>query len=435
MTVQIVIIAVLLLINGLFAMGEIVIVSSRKTRLQQWANEGSAKAKIALDLAQSPTLFLSTVQAGITLIGIMVGALGEATLSGKLAEKLNTVPFIAPYSTVISLIIVVIAITYLSLIVGELVPKRLGLYNPERLALALSPLLRFFSIAVSPLVKTLSASTETVLRMLTFLGIKQQAETPITQEEIKVMIEQGTAAGTFEEAEQDIIERVFSLNDQRVGRLMIPRTKIVWLDVNGSPASIHSTLRSHDFTRFPVCDGDLDKIVGVVHVKSLLDSCIANLPLDIKKRMSPPIFVPKQMPTLKVLELFKKSGMYLAIVIDEYGSIIGLVSLNDILEAIIGNLSPLDSAREPQVIRRDDGSWLMDGMLPIDRFKEIIEKDRLPNEEKYQTLGGFIMAQTGSVPKEGDHFEWESLRIEVVDMDGNRIDKVLVAVLKIKQDM
>ncbi len=426
MTTQIIIILVLLVINGLFAMSEIVIVSSRKTRLQQWINEGNAKAKKALDLAQEPTLFLSTVQAGITLISIMVGAIGEASLSGKLAEKLHRISFIAPYSTVISLIIVVIVITYLSLIIGELVPKRLGLYSPERLALALSPSLRLFSNIVSPLVKLLSASTDTILWSLRFFGIRQPKEPPISQEEIKVMIEQGTAAGAFEEAEQDIIERVFSLNDQRVGRLMIPRPKIVWLDLNDDPSSIRVTLHANDFTRFPVCDGEIDKIVGVIHVKNLLDSCIANLPLDIRKHMRPPIFVPKQMPTLKVLELFKQSGMYLAIVIDEYGSIIGLVSLNDILEAIIGNISPLENPMEQHAIRRDDGSWLMDGILPIDRFKEITGKGHLPDEKKYRTLGGFIMAQTGSVPKAGDHFQWEGLRIEVVDMDGNRIDKVLV---------
>ena len=426
MTTQIIIILVLLVINGLFAMSEIVIVSSRKTRLQQWINEGNAKAKKALDLAQEPTLFLSTVQAGITLISIMVGAIGEASLSGKLAEKLHRISFIAPYSTVISLIIVVIVITYLSLIIGELVPKRLGLYSPERLALALSPSLRLFSNIVSPLVKLLSASTDTILWSLRFFGIRQPKEPPISQEEIKVMIEQGTAAGAFEEAEQDIIERVFSLNDQRVGRLMIPRPKIVWLDLNDDPSSIRVTLHANDFTRFPVCDGEIDKIVGVIHVKNLLDSCIANLPLDIRKHMRPPIFVPKQMPTLKVLELFKQSGMYLAIVIDEYGSIIGLVSLNDILEAIIGNISPLENPMEQHAIRRDDGSWLMDGILPIDRFKEITGKGHLPDEKKYRTLGGFIMSQTGSVPKAGDHFQWEGLRVEVVDMDGNRIDKELV---------
>jgi putative hemolysin len=429
MTTQIIIILVLLVINGLFAMSEIVIVSSRKTRLQQWINEGNAKAKKALDLAQEPTLFLSTVQAGITLISIMVGAIGEASLSGKLAEKLHCISFIAPYSTVISLVIVVIVITYLSLIIGELVPKRLGLYSPERLALALSPSLRLFSTVVSPLVKLLSASTDTILWSLRFFGIRQPKEPPISQEEIKVMIEQGTAAGAFEEAEQDIIERVFSLNDQRVGRLMIPRSKIVWLDLNDDPSSIRVTLHANDFTRFPVCDGEIDKIVGVVHVKNLLDSCIASLPLDIKKHMRPPIFVPKQMPTLKVLELFKQSGMYLAIVIDEYGSISGLISLNDILEAIIGNISPLENPMEQHAIRRDDGSWLMDGILPIDRFKEITGKGHLPDEEKYHTLGGFIMAQTGSVPKAGDHFQWEGLRVEVVDMDGNRIDKVLVGPL------
>ena len=274
--------------------------------------------------------------------------------------------------------------------------------------------------------KLLSASTDTILWSLRFFGIRQPKEPPISQEEIKVMIEQGTAAGAFEEAEQDIIERVFSLNDQRVGRLMIPRPKIVWLDLNDDPSSIRVTLHANDFTRFPVCDGEIDKIVGVIHVKNLLDSCIANLPLDIRKHMRPPIFVPKQMPTLKVLELFKQSGMYLAIVIDEYGSIIGLVSLNDILEAIIGNISPVENPMEQHAIRRDDGSWLMDGILPIDRFKEITGKGHLPDEKKYRTLGGFIMAQTGSVPKAGDHFQWEGLRIEVVDMDGNRIDKVLV---------
>jgi putative hemolysin len=427
MTAQIIIILILIIINGLFAMGEIVIVSSRKTRLQQWVNEGNAKAKTALDLAQEPTMFLSTVQAGITLIGILVGALGEAMLSGKLAEKLHRIHAIAPYSMAISLVLVVIVITYISLIIGELVPKRLGLYDPERLALVLSPWLRLFSVIVSPVVKILSSSTDAALWSLRALGIKQSQEPTISQEEIKVMIEQGTAAGTFEEAEQDIIERVFSLNDQRVGRLMVPRTKIVWIDLNDTPAAIQRTLRANDFTRFPVCDVDLDNIVGVVHVKSLLDSCIANLPFDIKKRMRPPIFVPKQMPTLKVLELFKQSGMYIAIVIDEYGSIIGLVSLNDILEAIIGNLSPVDKKKEPQVTRRDDGSWLMDGMLPIERFKEIVETDRLPDEEKYQTLGGFIMAQTGCVPQPGHRFTWENLRIEVLDMDHNRIDKVLVS--------
>ena len=427
---EIIVILALIVINGIFAMGEIVIVSSRKTRLQQWANEGNAKALAALKLSQEPTLFLSTTQAGITLIGIMVGAIGEATLAGRLAKRLAEISFIAPYSSFISLAIVVVCITYVSLIVGELVPKRLGQYSPERLASSMARPMRAFSVIASPLIKILTASTDSLLWSLSLIGIRQPKEPPISEEEIKVMIEQGAQAGAFEETEQGIIERVFRLNDQHVAGLMVPRARIVWLDAGDTGEAIRNVLLDNNFTRFPVCDNGLDNILGVVHVKDLLGSPVENLPADIRRQMQPAIFIPKQMRALKVLELFKQSGMYLGIVIDEYGGIIGLVSLNDILQAIIGNISPLDNPEDPQVKQREDGSWLMDGMLPIDRFKETTGAKKLPDEEKYQTLGGFIMTHTGSVPSAGDHFEWDGLRFEVVDMDGNRIDKVLVSPVK-----
>jgi putative hemolysin len=427
---EIIVILALIVINGIFAMGEIVIVSSRKTRLQQWANEGNAKALAALKLSQEPTLFLSTTQAGITLIGIMVGAIGEATLAGRLAKRLAEISFIAPYSSFISLAIVVVCITYVSLIVGELVPKRIGQYSPERLASAMARPMRAFSVIASPLIKILTASTDSLLWSLSLIGIRQPKEPPISEEEIKVMIEQGAQAGAFEETEQGIIERVFRLNDQHVAGLMVPRARIVWLDAGDTGEAIRNVLLDNNFTRFPVCDNGLDNILGVVHVKDLLGSPVENLPADIRRQMQPAIFIPKQMRALKVLELFKQSGMYLGIVIDEYGGIIGLVSLNDILQAIIGNISPLDNPEDPQVKQREDGSWLMDGMLPIDRFKETTGAKKLPDEEKYQTLGGFIMTHTGSVPSAGDHFEWDGLRFEVVDMDGNRIDKVLVSPVK-----
>jgi putative hemolysin len=290
--------------------------------------------------------------------------------------------------------------------------------------------MRAFSVIASPLIKILTASTDSLLWSLSLIGIRQPKEPPISEEEIKVMIEQGAQAGAFEETEQGIIERVFNLNDQHVAGLMVPRSKIVWLDVSDTGEATRNVLLDNNFTRFPVCNDGLDNILGVVHVKDLLGSPVEDLPADISRQMRPAIFIPKQMRALKVLELFKQSGMYLGIVIDEYGGIIGLVSLNDILQAIIGNISPLDNPEDPQVKQREDGSWLMDGMLPIDRFKETTGAKKLPDEEKYQTLGGFIMTRTGSVPSAGDHFEWDGLRIEVVDMDGNRIDKVLVSPVK-----
>lgn len=424
-TLEIIFILILMLANGLFAMSEIAVVSARKVRLEQWANDGDLRAGVALELANSPTRFLSTVQIGITLISTLAGALGGATLSEELARHLAKVSALAPYSHAISLAIVVLAITFFSLVVGELVPKRLALNNPERIATALGPPMRTLSVIASPIVHLLTHSTEMVLRIL---GIHLSPESPVTEEEIKVLIEQGTQAGMIEEAEQDMLERVFRLGDRRVSAIMTPRTKVVWLNIDDPPETNQALIMESVYSRFPVYQGNRDNILGVVHVKDLLVSSMSCQPLDLQSVAQRAQFVPESMRALRVLELFKQSGSPIALVIDEYGHIQGLVTLNDVLEAIVGDIPTMDELVEPQAIQREDGSWLLDGMLPVDEFKDIFAITRLPGEadEEFQTLGGFVMMSVERIPMAGDYFEWGGYRFEVMDMDGNRVDKVLV---------
>lgn len=422
---QIVFIFVLMLANALFAMSEIAVVSARKVRLEQWANDGNHRAGVALELANSPTRFLSTVQIGITLISTLTGALGGATVSEQLAGHLAKVSVLAPYSQAISLVLVVLIITYFSLVIGELVPKRLALNNPERIASSLGPPMRTLSLIAAPVVHLLTVSTEMVMRLL---GIHLSPDSPITEEEIKVLIEQGTRAGMIEEAEQDMLERVFRLGDRRVSAIMTPRTKIVWLNVEDPPETIQADIMESIYSRFPVYQGSRDNILGVVHVKDLLAGCLSEQSMDLQSNVQRPLFVPESMRALRVLELFKQSGTPIALVIDEYGHIQGLVTLNDVLEAIVGDIPTVDELTEPQAIQREDGSWLLDGMLPVDEFKEIFAIAKLPGEadEDFQTLGGFVMMYMERIPMAGDHFEWGGWRFEVMDMDGNRVDKVLV---------
>jgi putative hemolysin len=305
------------------------------------------------------------------------------------------------------------------------VPKRLALNNPERIASAFGVPMRSLSVIASPVVHLLGLSTDLVLRLL---GVRPSAEPPITEEEIKVLIEQGTRAGMFDEAEQDMVERVFRLGDRRVSALMTPRTKIIWLNLDDSSEEIHANITQSIYSRFPVYQGSRDNVLGMIHVKDLFDRGLGCRPLDLQAVLQHPLFVPESMRALKVLELFKRSGTPIALVIDEYGHIQGLVTLNDVLEAIVGDIPTVDELTEPQAVQREDGSWLLDGMLPVDEFKEIFDVIKLPGEEteEYQTLGGFVMLYMERIPLAGDHFEWEGLRFEVMDMDGNRVDKVLV---------
>jgi putative hemolysin len=419
------VIFLLIILNGIFAMSEIAVVSARKARLQQWAEAGNTKARDALDLANAPNQFLSTIQIGITLIGILAGAFGGATIAEELALWLDDIPLLAPYNHALSLAIVVTIITYLSLIVGELVPKRLALNNPERLAAAIAGPMRAPSRVAHPIVHLLGVSTEFVLRML---GMKPSTEPPVTGEEIRTLIAQGAQAGMFEEAEREMVERVFRLGDRRVGAVMTPRTEIVWLDRVAPPEEIRQTLTGSAHSRFLVAHESLDNVLGVVHAKDLLAQCLGEHSVDLTTTLQQPLYVPESMAALKVLELFKQSGTHIALAVDEYGGIQGLVTPNDILEAIVGDLPTAGEVAEPLALQREDGSWLLDGMLPVDEFKALFHLGPLPGQDQgvYHTLAGFVIMQLGRIPTAADCFEWEGLKIEVVDMDGNRVDKVLV---------
>jgi putative hemolysin len=424
-TLEIVAIMLLILANGVFAMSETAFVSARKVRLQQRANEGDAKAAAALEFVNAPNRLLSTVQLGITLIGILAGAFGGATVAEALATSLNTIPWLVPYSHALAFAFVVACITYLSLVIGELVPKRIALNNPERIAMFMVTPMRVLSRIASPFIHLLSLSTEAILRVI---GLRPSSEPAITEEEINVLLEEGTQVGTFEAAEQEMIERIFRLGDRRVSALMTHRPDIVWLDADEPLQAIQQTIRERPFSRFPVCSGSLDNVLGMVHVKDLLLQCLAGQPLDLKATLQEPLYVLETATTLKVLEVFKKTGRQAALVIQEYGDIEGLITLNDILEAIVGDISSREDVDQPEAIQREDGSWLFDGMLPIEELKERLHIRVLPEEAShaYNTVAGFVLLNLGRVPKTGDHFVWERFRFEVLDMDGRRIDKVLV---------
>ena len=422
----ILVILLLIVVNGIFVMAEMAVVSSRKPRLQQFANEGSHGAQRALDLATNPDRFLATTQIGITLIAILTGAIGERTLTEHLSSRLQTMPRLAGYSGSLAFLIVVMSITYVSLVIGELLPKRLALRNPERLAAAMSGFVNFVSKACAPAAAFISGSTRAVLEAL---RLQPSEQPPVTEEEIKVMMEQGTEAGVFAEAEHDIVKSIFKLGDRAVSALMKPRREVVWLDLDDPFVENQKKLASSLYSRFPVGQGSLDNVLGIVLTKDLLTRCLAGSKMDLKERLRPPLFVPEGLPALKLLELFKKSRTHMALVVDEYGGVEGLVTINDILEDLVGDVASVDMPEERPVVKRPDGSLLIDGKVQIDDLKEVLNIGKLPNEDSgsYQTLGGLVMLQVGRVPVTGDVFEVEGYRFEVVDMDGKRVDKVLVS--------
>jgi putative hemolysin len=422
---EILLILVLIIGNGIFAMSEIAVVSARKARLQQQINQGNAGALAALKLANSPSRFLATVQIGITLVGILAGAFGGATIAEKLTEALRSVPVLAPYSDALGFGIVVVCITYLSLVIGELVPKEVALNNPEGIASKVAQPMQLLSKVTAPIVRVLSVSTQAVVKLL---GVRASEEPPVTEDEVRLLIRQGTEIGTFKQAEQDIVERVFRLDDLPVSAIMTPRSRIVWLDQEDSFEQNYQKITNSVYSRFPVCQDSLDEVLGIVLVKHLYAHRAIEPSTNLTHLLQQPLFIPESLWALKVLEMFKQTGMHIALVVDEYDVVQGLVTLNDILEAIIGDIPSAEEQHEPQAIQREDGSWLLDGMLPIDEFQQILNLDELPGIRRgqYQTLGGFVIAHLGRIPTSSDRFEWQGLRFEVVDMDGNRVDKVLV---------
>lgn len=399
--------------------------ASRRARLQQRAQEGDPNARLALTLAEDPNRFLSTVQVGITLIGILAGAFGGATLANEIALYLRVIPGIGPYAASISLGLVVLIITYLSLIVGELAPKRIALQNPEQIATLVARPMQRLSILASPVVSLLSQSTDLLLRML---GLYSEEEQTVTEEEIKVMIGQGAESGVFAPAEQDMVERIFRFGDRTVSSLMTRRPDIVWLDLEDSLDENLQTLANRAYSRIPVCRGDLDAVVGILRAKDLLNQGLTGQPFALESILHAPVFVPETLPALKLLETLRQARTHIVLVIDEHGTVQGLVTLNDILGAIVGALPAVDESDEPDAVMRDDGSWFIDGMLPIEEFKALLNLATLPGEESgnFQTLSGFVLMQLGHVPTAGEHFDRIGLRFEVADMDGQRIDKVLV---------
>jgi putative hemolysin len=423
--VEILLILVLILANGIFSMSETAIVSSRQARLQQRADAGESGAKIAFGLTQNPNIFLATVQIGITLIGVLSGAFGGATAARSLADLISRVEPLAPYASQIALILVVLVITYLSLIIGELVPKRIALSNPESIASHVAGPMSTISRIGAPVVNLLSASTDTVLRLL---GIRQNNGAPITAEEIGVLLEQGARAGIFRASEQEMVEAVFDLSDDPVAAIMTPRTSVIWLDQEDSVEEIKSTILESPHSRFPVATGDLDHVSGIVRTKDLLNQMMVGGPLNLEQSLRPAVFVPESMSALQLLEQLRRSHDQIAVVIDEFGGVAGIVSLQDVLEAIVGDIPSPGAPANPQMVQRPDGSWLLDGTLPYDEVADLLTMDDdAGTRGGFHTLAGFVLAELGHIPTAGEHFrngEWD---FEVIDMDGHRVDKVLVS--------
>ena len=423
--VEISIIILLIILNGLLALSELAIVSSRKTRLEQWAKEGNSKAARALELARSPDSFLSTIQIGITFIGILAGAFGGATVAGPIIGYIALLPALSQYSGAIGVTIVVVSITYFSLVIGELVPKRIALNNPERLACLVASPIKRLSWLVRPLVVLLNYSTNLVMRIA---HVKPSADPSVTEEEIKLLIDKGTQEGTLQEFEQDTIERVFRLADRRVSVLMTHRADIISLNINEREEESKKKIAYYKYSYFPVVKDTMDNILGVIRVKDLLALFMEARPFNMEEICRKPIFVTEKTAAVKLLELFKTSKMHIAFVVDEYGAIQGLVTFGDILRSVFEDVEDTPE-EEREIMKREDGSWLISGSLPLDEFIDYIETGRPDEEERagINTVGGFVMAKLGSVPSEGQHFVWKGLRFEVVDMDGRRVDKILVS--------
>ncbi len=429
--IEIIFVLLLIIANGVFSGSEIAVISSRKVRLEQSANQGNAKARVALKLAQDPNDFLSTVQIGITLIGVLSGAVAGATLAARLALVLDAIPFLQSYKDGLSVGIVVGVITFLSLVIGELVPKRIALNDPEQIACTVAKPMRLLSKIASPLVYLLSVSTDLLLKVL---GIQASDEPSVTEEEIKMMIRQGADAGMFEESEQEMVERIFRLGDRSVKGLMTPRTEIVWLDVESPLSETLDEVINSPYSRFPVGRDSIDQCLGIVRGSSLLSACLTDQNqnnVSLESLIQPPVYIAESTRALKLLEQFKQTGVHIALVTDEYGGVEGLVTLNDLMEAIVGDLPSLENPDDPTAVQREDGSWLLDGLLSLDEFRDILLSDEISLPEiqtdDYHTLGGFVIYSLKRIPRSGEHFEWNGLKFEVMDMDGTRVDKVMVS--------
>lgn len=421
---EIAVILLLLFANGLFAMAEIAVVSARKGRLRQLAIDDS-KARAALELAESPNSFLATVQVGITLVGIFAGAFGGATLANKLAPLIAGWSPLAPYADKIAFGLVVVAITYLSLVIGELVPKRVGLSNPEGIARAIARPMQRLSVMVSPVVRFLSVSTDALLRVF---GFRVNEKANITEDEVKMLMQEGLRAGAFNRLETHIVHSALELDKLNVRELMTPRPKIIWLNAHEPHEIIWHKIVVSGHSNFPVYENNRDNVIGVVSVKAIYANLAQDIPIKLRDLVQRPLIVPASQTAVQLLETFKEQRQHTALVSDEFGSIVGLVALHDIMEAVLGDLPSQDQRSRPAASKRPDGSWLVDGLIPIEEVEAALPGVKLTSNRTtdYQTLAGFMVKQFGRIPKEGETFESQDYIFEVLDMDAHRVDKVLI---------
>ncbi len=419
---EIAIILLLVLLNGAFALSELAIVSSRRSRLLAMQRQGRPGATEALALADDPQRFLPTVQIGITMVGVFAGAFGGARLSSSLAGLLRDLPFLTRFAEEIAFTLVVIAITFASLILGELVPKQIALRDPERFAIIVARPMAFLSRWSYPAVWLLARTSHLVLRLL---GRHQAVEQSVTEEEVKAVVAESVEAGALETEERHMIERVLRLADKPVRALMTPRTEIDWLDRSGTPDEISERIRASGVSRFVVADGRIDNVVGVVATKDLLDQLLTGAPLSLPAALRQPLVLPDALSALDALERLRGDPVGLAFVMDEYGSFEGVVTDSDLLEAIVGELGPAPEAPEEGTVTRHDGSLLLDGMMPSDELRARLDLPQLPAAGTYHTVAGLMLALLKRIPREGDRIVWSGWRFEIVDMDGRRVDKVL----------
>ena len=422
--INIIIILILIIINGYLSMAELAVVSVRKSKLQKYIEEGNKNAIIVAELGEDPNEFLSTVQIGISLTAVLTGAFGGATLSDPLAKLISFIP----YNDVISVVVVVIVSTYLTLVIGEIVPKVIALNDPERVSLKVAKSMVVLSNISKPVSFILAKSSSFLLWLM---RIENRNDDIVTEEEIELMIKEGRQDGTIEQEEEDIIKRVFKLDDQKVESIMTPRNEIIWIDLEDDRDINKVKIIESKRSIFPIASGELDDFIGVVQAKDILSAMFDEDEFDVHKIVKDPLVVSEHLETLELLREFKENQEYvhMSLVVDEFGSVEGLITLNDLLEGIVGDIPGIDEDDEPKATQRSDGNWLIDGRYSIDRFKELFElKENLPDEEEdgYTTLAGFILSLSGTIPDEGDKYDCGRFIFEIIDLDGHQIDKILV---------
>ncbi|SDS34185.1 hemolysin family protein [Pseudomonas oryzae] len=427
---EILILIGLIVLNGVFAMSEIALVTARKARLMKLAAEGDSAAATALKLGEDPTKFLSTIQIGITSISILNGIVGEAVLAAPLSQWLQSLGAPERTASIGATAAVVVVITYVSIVIGELVPKRLGQISPEPIARLVARPMQALALLTRPFVMLLSVSTHALLRLM---GVRQTGQAIVTEEEIHALLEEGSEAGVIEQHQHEMVRNVFRLDDRQLGSLMIPRSDIVCIDIRRSAEENLQILIESEHSRFPVCDGSLDKLLGVIHAKQALACVAKGQTPDFSTNLQPCVYVPETLTGMELLEEFRANDMQMAFVIDEYGEIEGIVTLQDVLEAVTGEFTPRN-AEDAWAVQREDGSWLLDGAIPIPEMKDRLELKNVPEEDKgrYHTISGMIMLLLGRVPSTGSYTDWGGWRFEVVDMDGKRIDKVLATPIPVE---